>query len=71
MIICDSEYAKTNFICCVMDKLCSGDLCMAWTKHLIPAEPQPTPVTSVGKFPDPPPKTVMVDYGKGYCGRCK
>ena len=70
MVVCKPEEARI-FSCCVMQKYCEGNACMAWTKHLIPAENQPEYKFSKSGFPTTPPKTVMVDSGKEYCGRCK
>lgn len=71
MVVCENKYAY-NFDCCVMDgKKCSGENCMAWTKQLVPAENQPDFPKSKSGFPIPPPKTIMVETGLGYCGRCR
>jgi len=49
--------------CCVMDKFCEADGCMAWTWELTVGE--------VGKQGTPyPMPSVRERSGKGYCGMC-
>ena len=62
-MLCKPEDAK-NFKCCMMEKACEGDKCMAWRTHY---EEDPFAPQRFGfrNYPLPRP---YVESDKGYCG---
>lgn len=75
MTTCTTEEAK-NYKCCMMDKQCEGDACMAWKKVYVNDQT----LSAASEIADSmnwygmshTVKTVrIVDSGKGHCGHIK